>query len=50
VGSREGAGKWGNVLLTVAAHAGPNVTPGSVAVVRDGTGLVTAVEPAAVGQ
>jgi hypothetical protein len=37
-------------LLTAAEHAGPNATPGPVAVVRDETGLVTAVEPAAVGQ
>jgi len=40
----------GNVLLTVADHAGPNATLGSVAVVRDEAGLVTAVEPAAVGR
>ena len=48
MGSREKAGKWGNVLLTVADHAGPNATPGSVRLHE--TGLVTAVEPAAVGQ
>ena len=37
-------------MLTAAEHAGPNTTSGSVAVERDEECLVTAVEPAAVGQ
>jgi len=45
----KGPGSGGNVLLTVADHAGPNATPGSVAVVRAKDCLAAAVEHTILG-